>query len=849
MSRSTTLKIGRRSIVISDPDAVVYPAVRFTREAVVAFYVGVARFVLPHLENRPVALKRYPNGIHGDSYWEKDAPAFTPSWVKTVAVQRRDATAPPIHYIVIWDKATLAWVASIAALEIHPFLHRASALDTPATVVFDLDPGEGSDVLTCARVAFLLQDVLDRLDLRAFVKVSGSKGLQIHVPLNTPVTYAATQRFARSVAELLAQDHPNLVVAEMAKTLRAKKVFIDWSQNASHKTTVAVYSLRAKRHRPYVSMPIQWDELQRALDAKDAQSLHFLPAAAIARLERLGDLFAPVLTLEQRVPDAFSQGLKAPPAPRLKSLDTYAEKRHFERTPEPRPAAVPRRSRQGGRRRFVIQKHEASHLHFDLRLESQDVLRSWSVPKGMPYALGERRLAIATEDHPLDYLTFEGIIPAGQYGGGTVMVWDIGTYDVIEGNYWKGMLRFFLTGTKLEGEWLLERDPEKGEKAWSLTKTGAAIDAAKAGRDDVSALSGRTMPSIAAARDAEWQSHRAPETVRHLPDRGPVRAANLRFVEPMLCQLVDRLPAGDDWQYEIKFDGYRALGLHASDGTRLYSRRGNSLASRFAGVAEALTRLPANTMLDGEVVALDAEGRPSFTLLHRARTSADRIFYYAFDVLVYAGQDLCDRALAERRRLLETAVPETTGTLRRSVTLDAAPAELVKAARDFGFEGIVGKRRDSVYEPGKRTGAWVKCRVSPGQELVIGGYLPNGRSSFDALLLGYYEGKRLLFVAKIRHGFAPAGRRELLERLQALAADRCPFANLPEARNARRGIALTPEVMRRCKWVKPTLVAQVEFTEWTQRDHLRHARFLGLRNDKDALEVTKEDAVARRDSA
>jgi bifunctional non-homologous end joining protein LigD len=248
-------------------------------------------------------------------------------------------------------------------------------------------------------------------------------------------------------------------------------------------------------------------------------------------------------------------------------------------------------------------------------------------------------------------------------------------------------------------------------------------------------------------------------------------------------------------------------------------------------------------MLDGEVVALDADGRPSFTLLHRGRTSADRIFYYAFDVLAYAGQNVRERALAERRRLLETAVPETTGTLRRSLTLDALPDQLVKAARDFGFEGIVAKRRDSVYEAGQRTGAWVKCRVSPGQELVIGGYLPDGASSFDALLVGYYEGKRLLFIAKIRNGFVPATRRELLERLRKLATDRCPFSNLPEPKNARRGIALTADVMKRCQWVKPTLVAQVEFTEWTQRDHLRHARFLGLRIDKDALEVTKEEAA------
>src|SRR5690242_13852383 len=300
------LKIGKRSIPVSDLQQVLFPAAKFTKGDLIAYYIGVAKYLLPHLKNRPVSLKRYPEGIHGEEFWEKDAPNFTPDWVRTFPVPRRKSGEPPIDYILINDRATLAWVASVDSIELHPFLHRAPAIDTPTSVVFDLDPGEGSDVLTAARVAFLLKDVLDRLQLKSFAKASGSKGIQVYVPLNTPTSYAASEPFARSVAELLAQDHPDLIVAEMPRALRRGKVFIDWSQNTDYKTTVAVYSVRAKRHRPYVSMPLEWPELQRALDRQDGDALYFLPVPALERLAKVGDLFAPVLTLEQTLPEAFT---------------------------------------------------------------------------------------------------------------------------------------------------------------------------------------------------------------------------------------------------------------------------------------------------------------------------------------------------------------------------------------------------------------------------------------------------------------------------------------------------------------------------------------------------------------
>jgi bifunctional non-homologous end joining protein LigD len=307
----TTITLG--GVQVSNPDKVLYPAVGFTKTDVVSYYLRVASFLLPHLRHRPVSFKRYPDGVGRPAFWEKDAPSYAPAWVKTFPVPRAGG-GRPIRYVLVNDRRTLAWCANLAALEVHPFLHRVPRIDRPTAIVFDLDPGEGADIFRCAEVALGLREKLERLALQAFPKVSGSKGLQIYVPLNTAATYDLTQPFARTLAELLAKEHPHLVIAEMARAQRKGKVFIDWSQNAPHKTTVAVYSLRAKRERPYVSMPVSWPELERALAAKDRSLLEFEPKAALARLDKVADLFAPVLKLEQRLPAAFAQAARRRPA-------------------------------------------------------------------------------------------------------------------------------------------------------------------------------------------------------------------------------------------------------------------------------------------------------------------------------------------------------------------------------------------------------------------------------------------------------------------------------------------------------------------------------------------------------
>jgi bifunctional non-homologous end joining protein LigD len=324
MARSSKqhLTVDGRDVPVSNLDKILFPHGRVTKAQVIDYYLRISKYLLPHLKNRPVTLKRYPNGALGEFFYEKDAPSFTPDWVQTFPVPRRESGGT-IRYILVNDRATLAWLANLANLEIHPFLHRVPHIDRPTSIVFDLDPGEGADVLTCGRVAFLLRKLLTELQLQSFVKVSGSKGLQMHVPLNTNVTYKLTQPFAKTVAELLSQQHPKLIVADMAKALRRGKVFIDWSQNADFKTTVGVYSLRAKTDQPFVSVPVTWEELETALTKGRSSDLYFGIDAALTRVEELGDLFKAILSVKQVLPSSVLKHLAGKRPQSLAKYETH----------------------------------------------------------------------------------------------------------------------------------------------------------------------------------------------------------------------------------------------------------------------------------------------------------------------------------------------------------------------------------------------------------------------------------------------------------------------------------------------------------------------------------------------
>jgi DNA ligase D-like protein (predicted ligase) len=309
----------------------------------------------------------------------------------------------------------------------------------------------------------------------------------------------------------------------------------------------------------------------------------------------------------------------------------------------------------------------------------------------------------------------------------------------------------------------------------------------------------------------------------------------------MECLSVAKLPEGNQWIWEVKLDGYRALAVKSGTRVALFSRRRKSLNGQFPYIVKALADLPAGTVVDGEVVAIDESGRPDFNLLQNFRAEASRIRYYIFDLLCWEDRDLTHVPMVERRALLKSLVVIRDKRISIADYFEAAPKDLLSAVREQRLEGIIGKQKDSHYQPGKRSGAWIKHRVNRGQEFVIGGYFP-GPHGVDSLIVGYYDGEKLMYVARTRNGFVPASRRQVFSRLKHLVTPACPFINLPETRRSRFGEELNAEKMKKAVWLRPEAVAQIEFLEWTEADKLRHSKFAGLREDKNPRSVVKEHA-------
>jgi DNA ligase D-like protein (predicted ligase) len=313
----------------------------------------------------------------------------------------------------------------------------------------------------------------------------------------------------------------------------------------------------------------------------------------------------------------------------------------------------------------------------------------------------------------------------------------------------------------------------------------------------------------------------------------------VRFIEPMLLLRTEKLPEGPDLQYEIKFDGYRALAIKSGGKVQLRSRNDNDFNVRYPGLVKALVPMPDETIIDGEVVALDKDGKPSFNTLQNYGSAGAPLHFYIFDLLILEGRDVMGEPLVKRRELLEEHVlPNLAEPIRYSPVLEAKLEDLIRSVKAQGLEGLVAKRRNSKYEPGQRSGAWQKMRVNQGQEFVIAGYTPSPKN-FDALIIGYYEGSKLMYAARTRNGFTPASRAELFKKLKPLEISGCPFANLPEKKAGRWGAGLTAAKMAECRWLKPQLIGQFEFVEWTEDAHLRHSRFVALRDDK-ANDVKRE---------
>jgi bifunctional non-homologous end joining protein LigD len=407
----------------------------------------------------------------------------------------------------------------------------------------------------------------------------------------------------------------------------------------------------------------------------------------------------------------------------------------------------------------------------------------------------------------------------------------------------------------LKGEWTLKRiEADEGKPKWFVVKTGGKAKAIPKKREAVSAVTGRTMEQIAGEKSAVWRSNRSNAGGAFAPrqskqkkpsgHKGPIRKQKApRFVKPMKATAVTELPGEGDWIYEIKWDGYRALALKHGEEVQLLSLKEKSLTSDFPSVTEAAGKLAAQTaIVDGEIVAVDAAGRPSFQVLQNRKKLGRgwNIVYYAFDLLNLEGDDLQHHPLQERRAKLKTLIAQTgSPTLRYSAELSGTAEAVIRTVRSAGLEGVVAKKRDSLYRAGTRVTTWLKLKLNKGQEFVIGGYKPDA-GTFQSILAGYYDGNKLIFAGKVRQGFNPVGRSRLLKEMKPLLSSRCPFANLPTSRKSHFGEGITLEEMAALCWLKPKLVAQISFTEWTKYGLLRHATFEGLRDDKGPREVVRE---------
>jgi len=572
------------------------------------------------------------------------------------------------------------------------------------------------------------------------------------------------------------------------------------------------------------------------------------------------------------------------------ALTEYKRKRDFKKTSEPAGKPVPKKVK--GASRFVIQKHAARRLHYDFRLEMEGVLKSWALPKGLPWKRGEKHLAVEVEDHPIEYEDFEGVIPEGQYGGGTVMLWDCGIYYVYGEQPLKslreGKLHLLLDGKKAKGEWTLVRiRGREGEKnQWLILKTGDDAKPISNKLEDQSVKTGRTMKQIADARDAEWQSSRVedqsptsqfkarireaikkkakdepigrdrrarrdtlPGAVRgrlgesSLPD---LPSAKPRFIEPMKAKLMEKPPTTGDWIYELKFDGIRLIASKDDQKVSLFSRNQNDLSARFPEIVDAVENLSADEcVVDGEVVALDKEGRSSFQLL-QAREMEERkspLYFYAFDLLQLDGKGLVSLPLEARKNLLEKLCAGIGDPrIRYSGAIGGDANQLLKEVQRRGLEGIIGKLRNSVYEPGRRSGAWIKLKCVNEQEFVIGGYTPpqGARKHFGAILVGYYKDRDLVFAGKAGTGFTTKSLTALHKKFRGEERADCQFIDLPSKQNGQWVLGITPSMMKKIHWINPRFVAEIKFAEWTRDGKLRAPVFMGLREDKKPGEVVRE---------
>jgi bifunctional non-homologous end joining protein LigD len=809
-------EVDGRKLRLSNLTKVFWPEEGYTKGDLVAYYLNVAELIVPHLAERPLTMKRMPDGIDGPSFYEKSAPSHTPDWLGRCVVQSDDAKKGEIDYLTIADTAGLLYVANLGCIEFHPLHSRCADVAHPDYLFFDLDPFEPytyEDVLTVARHIKVL---LDSLGIDAFPKTSGATGLQIYVPVRRGTySYDVVRAFVGAAGRLVKQADPDRVTMAWKIADRTGKIFIDHNMNRSGANIAAAYCVRPEPRAP-VSTPLTWDEVF----AGGFEPQDFRIDNVWDRLAEVGDLFEGVRTqgfdltealdtLGVRVDDepgrepdgplprtaASSARRKTAEEIAAESKDPalleYVRRRDFgpEGTSEPPPGAATPTGNS-----FVIHKHRATRLHYDVRLERDGGLPSWAVPRGLPLGKGDKRLAVQTEVHPLEYGSFEGTIPEGHYGAGEVRIFDDGWYEPIE--WTESKVSFRLHGRRYPG---LEFHFVKTRTDW--------------------------LAFLASAQTA------------------PLIASPGRYT-PMMAEGGWTAFDDDGWWFEPKLDGIRCLAELSTGETVLRTRAGRDVTAQYPEihmVHELVDQV--NAVIDGEIVAFDAEGRNSFEALQqRMNLTGQRTIARAakqipvalvvFDLLWLDGHETIALTLEQRRELLELVV-EQDHRLQLMTHEVGDGTAFTERARSLGLEGVVAKRIGSPYVPGRRSADWRKIKLISTQDCVILGWTrgQGGRSdSFGALLVGAIDDAgRMRWIGQVGTGFTDRMLTDIMRLLTPLTRSD------PATDDA--GLA----AVKGATYVEPELVCEVEYLEITKSTNkMRAPSFRGMRPDKTPDECVLE---------
>lgn len=768
---SQVTKVGKRRIELSNLKKVLFPGDGVVKAELIEYYLTVAPTILAHVKGRPLTLVRYPDGITGETFYQKRRPQWAPEWIDYVSL----GDEKKIDYMLLTEAASLVWLANLACIELHQTHYRKPNYDCPDYIVFDLDPPEDFGFRGVAALAHQLRTHIEGFGYHPFVKTTGRKGLHVVIPIEPRYDFKPVFEAAQVIARGFVAETGDRTTLHIKKDARKGRVLVDIYRNRRFQTIVAPYSVRGLPGAP-VSAPLSWDALDSVDDPADL-NIRSVPGAVISvgdPWEAIGAYAAELHT--QRKPKrkvarktTRSERYKTPDA-----LARYADKRSFPKTPEPAPANA-----AGSGRAFVVHRHHASRLHYDLRLEHEGVLRSWAVPKGLPPRPGIKRLAVNVEDHPLEYLAFEGKIPKGEYGGGHMWVFAQGRYEITKEK--KDGFYFRLQSPEVNAEYRMHRTRGKD---WLLERVDT--------------------PQV------DWLSD---------------------LVEPMLATLTRETPDSDQYLYEVKWDGIRALVSLDDGALTIRSRRQRDITHLFPELAVSDGAFHANTALfDTEIVCLEGEGHPSFSkvikriqqrsdgAIHRASTRSPAVCY-VFDCLYLDGRPIVAEPLVRRREWMADAVRK--GTPYRVSEAVAEGPQLFRAAAEMGLEGIMAKERLSTYAAGRRSRQWLKVKSRQTTDCIIIGYTM-GRGArgdtFGALHIAERRGDVLEYVGKVGTGFDDRSLKNILTALE-------------KVKQARRPVEEKPPDDAQTVWLEPKLLCEVQYASRTRNGTLREPVFVRLRPD------------------